>query len=43
MCWAVQKRYAAGVRDMLDCWMQKKPFHEDFYIVREGELASQYT
>ena len=39
---AMQKRYAAGVREMLECWMQHKPFPEQYYIVREGQLASQY-
>ena len=38
----MQKRYSGGVRDILEAWFQHKPFEEDFYIVREGELASQY-
>ncbi|BDA50598.1 Formate dehydrogenase, mitochondrial [Coccomyxa sp. Obi] len=37
-----QARYAGGVRDMLQAWIEHKPFEEDFYIVREGKLASQY-
>ncbi|KAK9917332.1 hypothetical protein WJX75_003190 [Coccomyxa subellipsoidea] len=37
-----QVRYAAGVREMLEDWFQHKPFPEDYYIVREGELAPQY-
>ncbi|EIE20521.1 formate dehydrogenase [Coccomyxa subellipsoidea C-169] len=37
-----QERYAGGVRDMLEAWIEEKPFEEDYYIVREGELASQY-
>ena len=40
---AVQRRIAAGVREMLELWFQHKPFPEDFYIVREGKLAEQYT
>ena len=40
---AVQHRIAAGVREMLELWFQHKPFPEDFYIVREGKLAEQYT
>ena len=39
----VQQRIAAGVRQMLELWFQHKPFPEDFYIVREGKLAEQYT
>ncbi|CAK0787157.1 hypothetical protein CVIRNUC_010373 [Coccomyxa viridis] len=38
-----QRRIAAGVREMLELWFQHKPFSEDFYIVREGKLAEQYT
>ncbi|KAK9814529.1 hypothetical protein WJX72_007417 [[Myrmecia] bisecta] len=37
-----QKRIAEGVREMLEQWFQGKPFTEDNYIVREGELAEQY-
>ena len=40
---APQVRYAAGAREMLEDWFQHKPFPEDFYIVREGKLAEQYT
>ena len=39
----MQRRIAAGVREMLELWFQHKPFSEDFYIVREGKLAEQYT
>jgi formate dehydrogenase len=38
-----QKRYQEGIQTMLDQWLNEKPFEEDNYIVREGELASQYT
>eukprot|EP00850_Spirogloea_muscicola_P003546 SM000014S00334 [mRNA] locus=s14:728401:730941:- [translate_table: standard] len=37
-----QQRYSAGIKEMLQCWFEGKPFQEDYYIVREGELASQY-
>ncbi|KAK9814744.1 hypothetical protein WJX72_010757 [[Myrmecia] bisecta] len=37
-----QKRIAEGVREMLEQWFQGEPFREDYYIVREGELAEQY-
>ena len=36
-----QKRIAAGTREMLEQWMEGKPFKEENYIVREGKLASQ--
>lgn len=39
---AAQKRIAAGVRQMLELWIQHIPFPEDYYIVREGKLAEQY-
>ena len=28
--------------DILEAWIEQKPFEEDYYIVREGELAPQY-
>ena len=37
-----QQRYMQGTHDMLNAWFDKKPFDESYYIVREGELASQY-
>ena len=37
-----QQRYQKGVQDMLNAWFEEKPFDESNYIVREGELASQY-
>jgi len=36
-------RYQKGVQHMLDCWFKGEPFPEDNYIVRDGELASQYS
>lgn len=38
-----QRRYADGTRTCLDRWVSQEPLPEDFYIVREGELASQYS
>ena len=38
-----QHRIAAGVKQMLQLWFERKPFPEEFYIVREGKLAEQYT
>ena len=40
---ALQHRIAAGVKQMLQLWFDHKPFPEEFYIVREGKLAEQYT
>lgn len=37
-----QARYAQGVKEMLEQWFDEKPLPEENYIVREGELASQY-
>lgn len=39
----VQVRYQKGIQTMLDQWVNKKPFEEDNYIVREGKLAGQYS
>jgi hypothetical protein len=38
----MQGRYAAGVKEMLEQFFTGQPFDEDNYIVREGELSSQY-
>ncbi|KAL0033197.1 hypothetical protein WJX79_009035 [Trebouxia sp. C0005] len=38
-----QVRYQKGIQVMLDQWVNKKPFEEDNYIVREGKLAGQYS
>jgi len=37
-----QARYAAGTKDILDKWFKHEPFPKSYYIVREGQLASQY-
>ncbi|PIA62020.1 hypothetical protein AQUCO_00200184v1 [Aquilegia coerulea] len=37
-----QLRYAAGVKDMLDKYFKGEDFPAQNYIVKEGELASQY-
>jgi len=37
-----QLRYAAGVKDMLDRYFKGEDFPEQNYIVKEGQLASQY-
>lgn len=38
----MQLRYAAGVKEMLEQFFTGQPFDEDNYIVKEGELSSQY-
>jgi formate dehydrogenase len=38
-----QRRYRDGVLHMLDCFLQDKDFEEDFYIVKGGKLADQYS
>ncbi|CAI0455965.1 unnamed protein product [Linum tenue] len=37
-----QLRYAAGVKDMLDRYFKGEDFPTQNYIVKEGQLASQY-
>ncbi|KAK7266120.1 hypothetical protein RIF29_18760 [Crotalaria pallida] len=37
-----QLRYAAGVKDMLERYFKGEDFPEQHYIVKEGQLASQY-
>lgn len=37
-----QLRYAAGVKDMLERHFKGEDFPEQNYIVKEGQLASQY-
>lgn len=38
----VQLRYAEGVKDMLDRYFKGEDFPVQNYIVKEGQLASQY-
>ncbi|MQL72601.1 hypothetical protein Taro_004929 [Colocasia esculenta] len=37
-----QLRYAAGVKEMLDCYFKGKDFLPQNYIVKEGQIAPQY-
>ncbi|MGZ9096819.1 MAG: NAD-dependent formate dehydrogenase [Micavibrio sp.] len=34
-----QTRYAAGVREILECWFAKKPIRPEYLIVEKGKLA----
>ena len=36
---SAQARYAAGVREILECWFDDRPIREEYLIVHEGELA----
>jgi len=36
---AAQARYAAGVREILECWFDGRPIREEYLIVDEGQLA----
>jgi hypothetical protein len=38
----VQLRYAEGVKDMLNRYFKGEDFPVQNYIVKEGQLASQY-
>lgn len=34
-----QARYAAGVREILECWFEGRPIRDEYLIVDEGQLA----
>jgi formate dehydrogenase len=36
---SAQARYAAGVREILECWFEGRPIREDYLIVDGGRLA----
>ena len=36
---SAQARYAAGVREILECWFEKRPIRPDYLIVQGGKLA----
>jgi formate dehydrogenase len=36
---AAQARYAAGVREILECWFDERPIREEYLIVDAGKLA----
>jgi formate dehydrogenase len=36
---SAQTRYAAGVREILECWLGDKPIREEYLIVDAGKLA----
>lgn len=36
---SAQARYAAGVREILECWFENRPIREQYLIVNQGKLA----
>ena len=36
---SAQARYAAGTREILECWFEKRPMREEYLIVDGGKLA----
>lgn len=36
---SAQARYAAGVREILECWFEGRPIREEYLIVNQGKLA----
>ena len=36
---SAQARYAAGTREILECFFDKKPIRSEYLIVQDGELA----
>ena len=34
-----QTRYAAGVREILECWFDNRPIRDEYLIVNAGKLA----
>jgi formate dehydrogenase len=36
---SAQARYAAGVREILECWFDERPIREEYLIVDAGQLA----
>ena len=36
---SAQARYAAGTREILECWFEDRPIREEYLIVDSGKLA----
>jgi formate dehydrogenase len=36
---AAQARYAAGTREILECWFENRPIRQEYLIVDDGQLA----
>ena len=37
---SAQARYAAGTREILECWFERRPIRPEYLIVDGGKLAS---
>ena len=37
---SAQTRYAAGVREILECYFEKRPMRDGYLIVQGGKLAA---
>ena len=36
---SAQARYAAGTREILECWLDERPIRDEYLIVQGGALA----
>jgi formate dehydrogenase len=36
---SAQARYAAGTREILECWLEDRPIRDEYLIVHNGQLA----
>ena len=36
---SAQTRYAAGVREVLECWFEGRPIRDEYLIIKDGNLA----
>jgi len=36
---SAQTRYAAGTREILECYFEKRPIRSEYLIVQDGKLA----
>jgi len=36
---SAQARYAAGVREVLECWFEGRPIRNEYLVVDAGKLA----
>lgn len=36
---SAQARYAAGVREILECWVERRAIRQEYLIVKDGKLA----
>lgn len=36
-----QARYAAGTREILECFIDGRPMRDEYYIVKDGALAGE--